>query len=59
MYLPAKFKIRILEPVALERFGPDAADDVAFVQQVADDIRARIQDALNGMLGQRRSVWFG
>ena len=42
-----------------ERHGPDAADDVAFVQQVADDIRARIQDALNGMLGQRRSVWFG
>ena len=59
MYLPAKFKIRFLEPVWFDRHGPDAADDVAFVQQVADDIRARIQDALNGMLGQRRSVWFG
>ena len=59
MYLPAKFRIRFLEPVRFERHGPDAADDVAFVQQVADDIRARIQDALNGMLGQRRSVWFG
>ena len=42
-----------------ERYGPDAADDVAFVQQVADDIRARIQDALNEMLGRRQSVWFG
>jgi 1-acyl-sn-glycerol-3-phosphate acyltransferase len=52
MYLPAKFRIRFLEPVGFERHGPDAADDVAFVQQVADDIRARIQDA-------RRSVWFG
>jgi 1-acyl-sn-glycerol-3-phosphate acyltransferase len=59
MYMPAKFRIRFLEPVRFERHGPDAADDVAFVQQVADDIRARIQDALNGMLGQRRSVWFG
>ena len=59
MYLPAKFRIRFLEPVRFDRHGPDAADDVAFVQQVADDIRARIQDALNGMLGQRRSVWFG
>ncbi len=59
MYLPAKFRIRFLEPVRFERHGPDAADDVAFVQQVADDIRAKIQDALNGMLGERRSVWFG
>jgi 1-acyl-sn-glycerol-3-phosphate acyltransferase len=59
MYLPAKFKIRFLEPVALDRYGADAADDVAFVQQVADDIRARIQIALNEMLRERSSVWFG
>jgi 1-acyl-sn-glycerol-3-phosphate acyltransferase len=59
MYLPAKFKIRYLEPVRFERYGPDAANDVAFVQQVADDIRARIQDALNEMLGRRQSIWFG
>jgi 1-acyl-sn-glycerol-3-phosphate acyltransferase len=59
MYMPAKFKIRFLEPVRFERHGPDAADDVAFVQQVADDIRARIQEALNGMLVQRQSIWFG
>jgi 1-acyl-sn-glycerol-3-phosphate acyltransferase len=59
MYLPAKFKIRFLEPVRFERYGPEAADDVAFVQQVADDVRARIQDALNEMLGRRQSIWFG
>jgi 1-acyl-sn-glycerol-3-phosphate acyltransferase len=59
MYLPAKFKIRFLEPVMFDHFGPDAADDVAFVQQVADDIRARIQIALNEMLRERNSVWFG
>jgi len=59
MYLPAKFRIRFLEPVHFEQYGPEAADDVAFVQQAADDIRARIQGALNGMLAERRSVWFG
>jgi 1-acyl-sn-glycerol-3-phosphate acyltransferase len=59
MYLPAKFKIRFLKPVELESHGPDAADDVAFVQQTADDIRARIQASLNEMLRQRKSVWFG
>ena len=59
MYLPAKFKIRFLEPVDFGDVGPEAADDVAFVQQAADDVRARIQAALNEMLGERKSVWFG
>jgi 1-acyl-sn-glycerol-3-phosphate acyltransferase len=59
MYLPAKFRIRFLEPVQLDRYGPDAADDVAFVQQMADTIRARIQASLNEMLRERKSVWLG
>ena len=59
MYLPAKFRIRFLEPVGFDRRGPAAAEDVAFVQQAADDIRARIQSALNEMLRKRKSVWFG
>jgi 1-acyl-sn-glycerol-3-phosphate acyltransferase len=59
MYLPAKFKIRFLEPIELSEHGPEAAEDVAFVQQTADDIRARIQASLNEMLRKRASVWFG
>jgi 1-acyl-sn-glycerol-3-phosphate acyltransferase len=59
MYLPAKFRIRFLEPVDFGDRGPDAADDVAFVQQAADDIRVRVQAALSEMLRQRNSVWFG
>jgi 1-acyl-sn-glycerol-3-phosphate acyltransferase len=59
MYLPAKFRIRFLEPVRFEDAGRDAADDVAFVQQAADDIRDRVQSSLNEMLRERKSVWFG
>jgi 1-acyl-sn-glycerol-3-phosphate acyltransferase len=59
MYLPAKFKIRFLEPVEFERAGPDAADDVGFVQQAADDLRSRIQSSVNEMLRERKSVWLG
>jgi 1-acyl-sn-glycerol-3-phosphate acyltransferase len=59
MYMPAKFRIRFLDPVPVHDQGPDAADDVAFVQQAADDIRARIQASLNEMLRERKSVWFG
>jgi 1-acyl-sn-glycerol-3-phosphate acyltransferase len=59
MYLPAKFRIRFLEPVRFDQAGRDAADDVAFVQQAADDIRDRVQSSLNEMLRERKSVWFG
>jgi 1-acyl-sn-glycerol-3-phosphate acyltransferase len=58
-YLPAKFKLRFLEPVDTRTMGADPASDRALVQTVAQEIRARIQENLHGMLGQRKSVWFG
>jgi 1-acyl-sn-glycerol-3-phosphate acyltransferase len=59
-YLPAKFKIRFLDPIdTVELGGPGAADDRALVQTVAQEIRARIQENLNEMLAKRRSVWLG
>jgi 1-acyl-sn-glycerol-3-phosphate acyltransferase len=59
MYLPAKFKIRFLEPVDLSAHGADAADDVALVQGIAEDIRGRIQTELDSLVAARGSVWFG
>ena len=59
MYLPAKFKIRFLEPVDLSGYGPDAADDLSLVQSVAEDVRARIQTELDSLIASRTSVWFG
>jgi 1-acyl-sn-glycerol-3-phosphate acyltransferase len=56
-YLPAKFKIRFLEPVRFDEEGLN--QDKALVQTVAHDIRARIQEELWDMLAKRRSVWFG
>jgi 1-acyl-sn-glycerol-3-phosphate acyltransferase len=58
-FLPAKFRIRFLEPVRTDQLGPDAAEDQALVQELAEEIRARIQEELLEMLGQRRSVWLG
>jgi 1-acyl-sn-glycerol-3-phosphate acyltransferase len=56
-YLPAKFKLRFLEPI---EFGEgDSPDDKALVQTVAHEIRARVQEGLWDMLAERRSVWFG
>jgi 1-acyl-sn-glycerol-3-phosphate acyltransferase len=59
-YLPAKFKIRFLEPIdTVELGGADAVHDKALVQTVAQEIRARIQENLHDMVARRRSVWFG
>ncbi len=59
MYLPAKFRIRFLEPVDLSDYGPEAADDLSLVQAVAEDVRARIQAELDSLIATRTSVWFG
>jgi 1-acyl-sn-glycerol-3-phosphate acyltransferase len=56
-YLPAKFKIRFLEPIQFEEEGMH--EDKALVQTVAHDIRARIQENLFEMVAERKSVWFG
>ena len=58
LYLPAKFRIRFLEPIPTDTWGPDGADDRALVQTVSAEIRARIQDELLEMVARRRSVWF-
>jgi 1-acyl-sn-glycerol-3-phosphate acyltransferase len=56
-YLPAKFRIRFLEPIHFDEPGMD--EDKALVQTMAHEIRARIQENLWDMLRVRKSVWFG
>jgi 1-acyl-sn-glycerol-3-phosphate acyltransferase len=59
-YLPAKFKLRFLEPIdTVELGGAEAVHDKALVQTVSQEIRARIQENLDQMLSKRKSVWFG
>ncbi len=58
-YLPAKFKIRFLEPIETTSVAVEPAPDTAQVQTVAQEVRARIQENLDDMLARRRSVWFG
>jgi len=58
-YLPAKFRVRFLEPIDTAALGSDPDEDKALVQTVSQEIRARIQETLHEMVGERRSVWFG
>src|SRR4051812_17330304 len=52
-YLPAKFKIRFLEPITFDERG--LHEDKALVQTVAHDVRARIQEGLLDMVQKRKS----
>jgi 1-acyl-sn-glycerol-3-phosphate acyltransferase len=56
-YLPAKFKIRFLEPIRFDE--PDLHEDKALVQTVAHEVRARIQENLWDMVRKRKTIWFG
>jgi 1-acyl-sn-glycerol-3-phosphate acyltransferase len=58
-YLPAKFRIRFLEPVRTDDLGDAPWEDGGLVQTIAEEIRARIQEELIDMLAERRSVWLG
>jgi 1-acyl-sn-glycerol-3-phosphate acyltransferase len=59
MYLPAKFKIRFLEPIELDGYGPDAAEDLELVRSLAEEVRQRIQSQVDRLISERTSVWFG
>jgi 1-acyl-sn-glycerol-3-phosphate acyltransferase len=59
MYLPAKFRIRFLEPVDLSQYAPEDADDIALVGRLSERIRMRIQEELDDLVLARKSVWFG
>jgi hypothetical protein len=58
-YLPAKFRVRFLEPIDTGELGADPDQDRALVQTVSQEVRARIQETLHEMLAQRKSVWLG
>jgi 1-acyl-sn-glycerol-3-phosphate acyltransferase len=59
MYLPAKFRVRFLEPVDLSRYGPEDSGELALIQEIGDGIRGSIQTEVDAMTAGRRSVWFG
>jgi 1-acyl-sn-glycerol-3-phosphate acyltransferase len=58
-YLPAKFRIRFLEPIPTDQWGDEPWEDRALVQELAEEVRGRIQEELVEMVSKRRSVWLG
>jgi 1-acyl-sn-glycerol-3-phosphate acyltransferase len=57
--LPAKIKVRVLDPVTFDVPADQERYSKSRVMDEAEAIRVRIQDALYDMLRHRRSVWTG
>jgi 1-acyl-sn-glycerol-3-phosphate acyltransferase len=59
MYLPAKFKLRVLDPVYFDVPPDQPRYSRSRVMEEAEGIRQGIQEALYDMLSRRQSVWRG
>jgi 1-acyl-sn-glycerol-3-phosphate acyltransferase len=57
--LPAKFRLRVLDPIHFDVPAGQERYSKSKVMDAADDIRQRIQDQLFDMIRTRRSVWKG
>ncbi|HVF31463.1 MAG TPA: lysophospholipid acyltransferase family protein [Acidimicrobiales bacterium] len=58
-YLPAKFKLRVLDPIAFDVPPDQERYSKSRIMDEAEAIRIRLQESLYDMLRTRESVWFG
>jgi 1-acyl-sn-glycerol-3-phosphate acyltransferase len=57
--LPTKWTIDLGEPIVVDGYGPQAADNLVLISQITDQVRHSVQGMLQDRLAQRRSVFFG
>src|SRR5207248_841067 len=59
MHFPAKFKLRVLDPVHFDVPADQERYSRSRIMDEAESIRVSLQETLYEMLRQRKSVWFG
>jgi 1-acyl-sn-glycerol-3-phosphate acyltransferase len=57
--LPSKWSIAMGEPIPMDGYGPDAAEDPMLVTRLSEEVRGTIQRMIDERLACRRSVWLG
>jgi 1-acyl-sn-glycerol-3-phosphate acyltransferase len=57
--LPTKWSIDFGQPITLESYGPQGADNLVLVSQLTDQVRNTVQVILHDRLARRRSVFRG
>ncbi len=56
---PSRWTIKFGEPVSLDGYGPQAAEDHVLVGRLSERVRSSIQAMLDNGVRERKSVWFG
>jgi 1-acyl-sn-glycerol-3-phosphate acyltransferase len=59
MPFPAKFKLRVLDPVSFDVPADRDRYSKSRIMEESEGIRNQLQDAVYEMLRDRRSIWFG
>jgi len=58
--LPTKWHTQFLPPLHIEQqYPPEAARDPVIVRAISQDVQHRMQEAIDGMLKRRKSIFFG
>jgi 1-acyl-sn-glycerol-3-phosphate acyltransferase len=57
--LPTKWSIDFADPIPMDTYGPEAAEDPILVNRLSERVRDTIQRMIDGRLARRRSIWFG
>lgn len=56
--LPAKWKIKFLEPIHFTGYTPKDAENDELTKKLADEVRAKMQEALDKELKNRKWIYF-
>jgi hypothetical protein len=56
--LPSKWFIAFGKPIAVSKFGPDAANDPRLVLELTEDVRSWIQTTLRRLRSRRQTIFF-
>jgi 1-acyl-sn-glycerol-3-phosphate acyltransferase len=57
--VPSKWTIDIGEPIDTSQYDPDLVNNPAFVSELSDLVRNKVQEQINRRLNDRKSVIFG
>jgi 1-acyl-sn-glycerol-3-phosphate acyltransferase len=57
--MPTKWYIDIGEPIPMDKYGPQADQNLMLVSQLTDQVRGVVQKMINDRLAQRQSVFRG
>jgi hypothetical protein len=57
--LPTKWSIDFSDPIPMDEYWPEGAEDPILVNRLSQEVRETVQKMIDGRLARRRSVWFG